>query len=541
METNLTTSEASKRALKTIKASRKNLTQFWYEDDKEKMKISLTKTYRFLDEMGINLLRINDSWLMIETKDNVVREVDETYIAQLLLRHIRQSNLNKWAKDKVEDALRGKNRIIVAKDQLMLLDQKEVEFKRDGEKNCYLYYQNQWLDINDSEIISREYSSLDSNVWESQLLNRKIDLLDIGRNELLEESEFGQFLWNVCSQNQERFDGLCSLIGYLLHQYKDPSEAVAVVFMDEKISDNPEGRTGKGIVMNALGYIREVARQEGKNFKFGGRYTYQDIRLSTSILAFDDVRENFDFEKLFSVITEGIDVERRWAHKLRIEQKDSPKVLITTNYVLKGDGGSHIGRRKEFEFSQYYDIDNTPKDEFGHNFFLDWDEKQWNLFDNFMVKCIQLFLEKGILDVEAVNVKQKRITSTTCPEFIEFIANYKLNKKYNRNEAMRLFEEMYPEISNEKWYTNRQFVKWLKAYAEHNGYKYSSDRMTKGESTFIFHQDISTEEIDEKVKEVKRKLQESSQKEQDNEDESKEKIDPTIKIKEMIGRLSSSD
>ena len=29
--------------------------------------------------------------------------------------------------------------------------------------------------------------------------------------------------------------------------------------------------------------------------------------------------------------------------------------------------------------------------EFGHNFFYDWDEYQWNLFDNLMAECTMYY------------------------------------------------------------------------------------------------------------------------------------------------------
>lgn len=504
----MTSKLSTQEVTNSIRSSKQRRYQFWYEDDKGRMQVSLTKVSRFLNQIGINLIRINDSWMYIETKDNVIREVDETYISQCLLKEVKQSDLSNFEKDKVEDALRGKNKLIIAKDQLMLLEQKEIDLKRDEEDNSYIYYQNKWIEITSSNVQSNDYALLDCNIWESQILDRSIELIEATRGELLKGCEFAQFLWNVCNQERARFDSLCSLIGYLLHQYKNPSEAIAAVFMDEKISDNPEGRTGKGIVMNALGYMREMATQDGKNFKFGGRYTYQNVKLSTSILTFDDVRENFDFDKLFSVITDGMDVDRRWAHQLRIEKENSPKVLIITNFVIKGNGSSHIGRRKEFEFSPHYNLDHKPIDEFGHNFFIDWDDEQWNLFDNFMIRCIQSFLESGIIDVKSINIERKRIESETCPEFVEFIKSYQTNKPHDRKRAMDLFEQSYLEVSREKWYTNRQFIKWLEIYARHKGYEYSSKRLTGGGSTFKFDDPTSyTEEIKKKPESIKEKVE----------------------------------
>ena len=50
------------------------------------------------------------------------------------------------------------------------------------------------------------------------------------------------------------------------------------------------------------------------------------------------MRKNFDFERLFSVITEGLTLEKKNKDAIKIPFNKSPKVSITTNYALKGDG-----------------------------------------------------------------------------------------------------------------------------------------------------------------------------------------------------------
>ena len=59
-----------------------------------------------------------------------------------------------------------------------------------------------------------------------------------------------------------------STIGFLLHDYKNASYCPAVILNDQVVSSNPEGGTGKGLFMNALGYMKNLVKIDGKVFSF---------------------------------------------------------------------------------------------------------------------------------------------------------------------------------------------------------------------------------------------------------------------------------
>ena len=52
------------------------------------------------------------------------------------------------------------------------------------------------------------------------------------------------------------------------------------------------------------------------------------------------------FEELYSNITEGITVEKKNLKEFFIPYKDSPKITISTNYVIS-DEGNHAKRRQK--------------------------------------------------------------------------------------------------------------------------------------------------------------------------------------------------
>ena len=83
------------------------------------------------------------------------------------------------------------------------------------------------------------------------------------------------------------------------------------------------GGTGKGIFMNALSQMKKVVTIDGKSFAFERSFAYQLVSADTQILVFDDVKKYFDFERLFSVVTEGLTLEKKIKMQLRYPFKVS--------------------------------------------------------------------------------------------------------------------------------------------------------------------------------------------------------------------------
>ena len=109
-------------------------------------------------------------------------------------------------------------------------------------------------------------------------------------------------------------------------------------------------------------------------------FPYQTVSTDTQILVFDDVKKNFSFESLFSLITEGITLEYKGQDAIKLPVQQSPKILITTNYTVGGVGGSFERRKFEIELAGHFNSSHTPLDEFGHLLFDDWHTDEWNKF-----------------------------------------------------------------------------------------------------------------------------------------------------------------
>ena len=267
-----------------------------------------------------------------------------------------------------------------------------------------------------------------------------------------------------------------STIGFLLHGWKNLSYCPATILNDELISDNPEGGTGKGLFMTGLGHMKKLVVIDGKSFNFERSFAYQLVSADTQILCFDDVKKHFDFERLFSVVTEGLTLEKKNKDAIKIPFSKSPKIAITTNYAIKGSGSSFERRKWELELTQYYTKEFTPLVEFGKLMFGEWDDNDWCQFDNYMIRCLQLYLDKGLLKSDFVNLKTRKFSAETCHEFAEWcgaIGGQKTdklvrNKKIYKNDLYLDFIDENPDFAPKSKMTvsRNRFNKWLQSYAD---------------------------------------------------------------------------
>ena len=300
-------------------------------------------------------------------------------------------------------------------------------------------------------------------------------------NEELKEGDYSRFITNICNKEETRVVSMRSTIGFLMHGHKNLSYCPAVILNDEVISDNPEGGTGKGIFKNALSKMKKLVTIDGKSFTFEKSFAYQLVSADTQILCFDDVKKYFDFERLFSVVTEGLTLEKKNKDAILIPFSKSPKIVITTNYALKGAGNSFARRKWELELFQHYKKNWTPQDEFGKLLFDDWDTEEWSCFDNYMISCLQLFLKNGLVESTFVNLKIRQLSAETCHDFIEWcglikdtLPNRHLNEegKIYKQELYQDFVHEYPDYSPRARYSvsRTRFYKWLVAYClfKHN-------------------------------------------------------------------------
>lgn len=112
------------------------------------------------------------------------------------------------------------------------------------------------------------------------------------------------------------------------------------MLLDEKIADEPEGRTGKSLLAEALGRMRNVLVIDGKMVNVTNQFSFQALELDTDIVVLDDIPKRFPFEQLFHMITGDLEFERKGKQRIILPFAEAPKFAITTNHTIADTGGS---------------------------------------------------------------------------------------------------------------------------------------------------------------------------------------------------------
>lgn len=441
-----------------------DIDEFWYYDDNNKLKLSIHKFKFWLEQNSFFKYYPSEqssTFSFIKQDQNLLEETNEKRIKDYVLSYIlNKPNIG----FSPYDFMAGNNAYFKS-DFLSMIDTTSVNLKEDDKDNCYIYYRNCVLQITKEEVKEIDYIDINGYVWKRQIIDRDFKRTDHHK------AIYRKFLWLISGQNVQKYNSLKSVIGYLMHSFKTSANNKAVIFNDETISENPNGGSGKGLFWNALKQMKKVSVIDGKTFEFTKSFPYQTVSTDTQILVFDDVKKNFNFESLFSLITEGITLEYKGQDAIQVPVEKSPKLLITTNYTLGGVGGSHERRKFEIEVSSYFSSRHTPLDEFGHMLFSDWDEQEWLRFDNFMVNCEQYYLQNGLVKHEFNNLEIRKFIKETCFEFYEWVNdnNLPINERIDKSVYYIRFIDEYQDLK--KWLTQRRFTKWLEIWGNFNNFE----------------------------------------------------------------------
>ena len=425
-----------------------------------KWEIDFVNVYAFFTERGYYIYRTSeDKWFVIRIVDKIVKRVGKKDMKDELINHIIEA---KESRHMHNFFLKNISKA-VSDDFVETLPERKVVFRKDRPDAMQIYYQNGIIKITGEKITQHNYSDLDGFIWESQILKR-----DYYKSE--EVSDFKTFCWNISNHEESRFKSIRSTLGFLLHNYKNAAYCPAVILNDEVISNNPEGGTGKGVLIKGVEQFIKTLTIEGKTFNFDKNFVYQSVNDDTKLISFQDVNKSFDFERLFSVITDGINVEKKGKDAVHYSFNDTPKIVITTNYAIRGAGNSHDRRRHELEISQYYNKNKTPLDEFKKMMFNQWNEEDYYAFDSFMIECCQFYLNNGLISQVLINLPQKRLNAETNSDFVSFMKDFNFEVT-SRQTLYNNFINEFDEYLTQKYFTKQLFSKWVTIYANHHGYK----------------------------------------------------------------------
>lgn len=465
------------------------VTPFWYQNKSGNIEIDEHQLKNFLAQIGFSSFAFTTDMVTenqyIIKKDNLIEPIIPIRIHEATIKIIESGIFDKKVLPeknigRIVDRLM-KTKSLEKKGVLTLLPELDNPIVSDTKDEACFIYKNTAVVVTKQGINLIPPQALKGYIWKSQVIERGFELKGI--EEIVTESVFYKFLRNVSKSEKDgslmfddnRFHHLLSLLGYMLHGYKDRANPRAVILMDSSVKGEPKGRTGKGLIIDGIGKLRKTIKEDGKSFQDDNRFKFSLVTPDSKILFIDDVKANINFESFFSAISEGIMVEPKYINKFFIPFEMSPKIVLSTNYSVLGHGASHDARRYEFSLSHHYNDKNTPIKEFGHRFFDEWDSYQWNLFDSLMMHAVQKYLSEGVTESEKLFINRKKLVSETSSHFEDWISNSTLepHTKYDKRELYSSYSDYYmgnPDCDQPT------FTRYLKNWAIINKYTVEEPR-----------------------------------------------------------------
>lgn len=432
---------------------------------------------RLLQHLGVRYKKEYDSFILIRNQSNIIREIPNKeikdlindYLHQLTSLHVDLGQASETYSPEAQIELFYRQTNLVLNDKFLeFLVEEKTPVIKDSSDTVVLFFNNGILEVTKNNIELIDYEIYQNGlVWENNIIDFKLEKRDGST------SHFSSFINNVCNDNSDRVTALKTAIGYLLHSFHRKSGGQMVLLYDESITDlnNPQGGTGKGLIANALSTLRDTVKMDGKKFRGDSRFDFQDVTVSTRVLWLDDVGKQMDIDRFNSISTDGFNVEKKFQDSIFIPPAASPKILICSNIILDCSGTTRKRRQFIIELSDYYSskigtgVEEPIVAEHGCRFFTDeWDQAEWNRFYWYMIDCIQLYLDKGLIPVPGINVVENRLRQVIGEDLFNWIKSrgFKEDTSYETKAEYEEFKSLY-EAGNDK-YTQRNFSNKLRKY-----------------------------------------------------------------------------
>lgn len=416
---------------------------------------------RFLRSHGFGRLRMEAGWKFIQHEEKIVAEVEYTDIKDYVV-DFTEDVLHE---EEVLEMILGGSVQYLGPHQLGNMYPLKMHFVQNDQQRQFMFFEKTFWEITATGIERKELKDLPGNVWKNKLIEAEptfmgslVHLGDVKKqkdhweinpdiiefNPALKSCHFFQFLWNTSNfywrikdrqpNDMEMEDTLRHLfskltaIGYLLHQYRDPSIPKIVVAMDGKMSSvgSNKGRTGKSLFGEAIRQMLHTFTIPGREPKFiNNPHLLEGVDERTDLIFVNDLAQHIPWEFFYNWAEGKFTVNPKGKARYEIPPELSPKVYISTNHAIRGSDDSDLARQHLIGFSDYYNKTHQPVDDFeGLLFFDDWDHTQWSLFYNLMATCIHLYLKHGLLAAPGEHLEKRKLRQDMGEDFLEWAEKF---------------------------------------------------------------------------------------------------------------------
>lgn len=308
------------------------------------------------------------------------------------------------------------------------------------------------------------------------------------------------------------FQNKVFIMGYICSAFKDAAKPWAVYLMDNKIGDGSEsnGGSGKSLFWRFAEILLEKYFINGKQKKISDNpHLYDGVNENTDLIVLDDLDKKFNVEMLYNDITGDLYVNPKGKQPYTLRFNESPKFVITTNYVPMVIDASTKRRLRFGTFSDWFHVktsnngyegDFTPKMMFKQTLIDEFDEKDMTETICCLFDCIRYFMlcsENNIIkDCILRNIEIRQLMVSVGPEFIEWFKVFfdkeegHLNMPVPKKEAYLDYRSSCPSPVGQYI-----FSKKIKEYCKQVGYIYNpEDQCNAGTDRIIKRVGTSTVE-----------------------------------------------
>ncbi len=419
----------------------------------------------------------NDNLLIIKNESKILKpfnyRTDTTAYLRSQIKHDAQ-------KKEIENQLVAKENEILR--SWKLLQGEPYDLNKDTKESVYIPFKNGVAKITKNEIQIIDYKNSDIGFFiGTKSQEHTFQKFDPDNRKSGQFEHFLTFAIIGKEKNAEDLTGaelsdlraFYSMIGYLVSNFKNPAKTPAIILSDEGADDaNRNGGRGKSLLTQALQTVRGTNKRGGNEFDSGYRHVFADLEKYHDIYIIDDVPANFNYDALYTQITGDITAERKGTQAINIPFKDAPKFVITTNWAVRYDKDATSTNRRflEYKFTDFWNNQNKPDEYFNSTFFYDWDAVEWQLFYEFMIVCVMLFLDNGVEGInyskDADNFRAYFSNDVLLDEFERIL---KIVEAKGEFKAMEFLDEYNAGgLRNERIFHRNNIKKYIDTYIDYH-------------------------------------------------------------------------
>ena len=273
------------------------------------------------------------------------------------------------------------------------------------------------------------------------------------------------------------------VVGYVLHNYKNPSKPWAVYVMDNLVGSEGQrnGGSGKSIFCKALQKMTPTVCLSGKEPKdFENSHIFEPVKGNIRLVIISDCAKTLDIERFYDRITEDFMVNPKNKTIYTLPFEVSPKMAFTTNYVPVVLDPSSERRLIYVVLSDYYHQctdendyleSRAVSDDFGKNILPpNSTDGEWNADLNFMLQCEKFYLslcqENVKIQPPMKNILIRKNMSVMGDNFMEWATEF-FSPDSAHLDCYLVKDEVYEDCrtkTNMKLLTAIAFWKKLKAF-----------------------------------------------------------------------------